>query len=537
MDAAETAQQWHADHHAGAGPVPCYGPAYGAACFGTYREEVLPNLFHWTRSFPGFYLRALDACRCRDLPINGSTYLPPLDRPQWMKPAAIWVLGPLSEAGPWLFGLGVVVCLLRAGERGRSLCLTAFSVYYAGVLFFVLPELKHAEPLVLPLSVFGGVGLASFRAIARPRRLAAMIREAWRPALGLAGATVAATLAWGLACAVSYGFSMESRRELLAAVTALAETGRPAPEALRGPQLFSAALLPERGDRPTGYLLRIAAGPGPSRLECRRLRHERPLAPARLLFTRHRLHPGREQCFFVTCNPGTAFGDANPLVCTALLEGDARFVSCTRVDLSEWRRLPVATVFVPGECEPGDPVVGGATSVTQYGENPDLNTIGLSLDELQRLGMASPAALFPSADSASEPTAMLSADDWRPASPDCTTKQIADGLRVWTPASPGAYAVETPPLTAPADGTYYFRLRYRCEAGRPTFGVLAEDRQSWLALRWGADPAGAAECVLSAKLHAGQVLSLIASNGAPREGDPSIFVLERLSACSDPSGD
>ena len=119
VDTAETAQQWHADHHPHAGPAPCYGPAYGAACLGMYGEEVLPNLFQWTWSFPRFYTRALDACRNRDLPINGSTYLPPLPRPRWLQPATVWLLEPLSAAGPWLFGLGAVVCLLRRGERGR----------------------------------------------------------------------------------------------------------------------------------------------------------------------------------------------------------------------------------------------------------------------------------------------------------------------------------------------------------------------------------------------------------------------------------
>ena len=199
VDTAETAQQWHADHHASASPAPCYGPAYGAACFGIYREEILPNLFRWTWSFPRFFVRALDACRNRDLPVNGSTYLPPLPRPKWLQAAAAWLLEPLSAAGPWLFALGAVVCLLRRGERGRSLCLAAFSVYYAAALFFVLPELKHAGPLILPLSVFGGVGLASFRALARPLRLTAKMREAARPALWLVGGAVAATLVWGLA--------------------------------------------------------------------------------------------------------------------------------------------------------------------------------------------------------------------------------------------------------------------------------------------------------------------------------------------------
>ncbi len=272
VDTAETAQQWHADHHPHAGAAPCYGPAYGAACLGMYREEVLPNLFRWTWSFPRFYTRALDACRNRDLPINGSAYLPPLPRPRWLQPAAVWLLDPLSAAGPWLFALGAVVCLLRRGERGRSLCLAVFSVYYAAALFFVLPELKHAGPLVLPLTVFGGVGVASFGAAVHPLRLAAKVRAAWRPALWLTGGAVVATLAWGLACAAAYAFSLESRRELLDAVTALARTGRPDPAALHGPRLFSVTLLPERGDRPTGYLLRIAAGAGPCSLECRRLR-------------------------------------------------------------------------------------------------------------------------------------------------------------------------------------------------------------------------------------------------------------------------
>jgi hypothetical protein len=92
------------------------------------------------------------------------------------------MLEPLSAAGSWLFALGVVICLLRPGERGRSLCLAAFSVYYAAALFFVLPELKHAGPLVLPLSVFGGVGLAFV-----PRGLWRVVRAALRASTPGAG--------------------------------------------------------------------------------------------------------------------------------------------------------------------------------------------------------------------------------------------------------------------------------------------------------------------------------------------------------------
>ncbi len=534
MDTAETAQQWLLDHYPHAAPAPCYGPAYGAACLGMYREEVPANLFWWTWSFPRFYGRALNACRNHDLPINGATFLPPLPRPKWLRPAAAWLLEPLSAAGPWLFALGAVVCLLRPGERGRSLCLSAFSVYYSAALFFVLPELKHAGPLVLPLAVFGGIGLASPRFLIRGVRLIAKVRELFRPALRLAGAAVLLTTAWALVCVAAYAYSRESRRELLAAVMRLARTGQSEPDALRGPRLFSVTLHPERGDRPTGYLLRIAAGAEAShpRLECRRLRHEQPLAPARLFFTRHRLHPGREQCFFVTCNPGAPFGEVSPLVCTALLEGDARFLSCTRVDLADWRRLPLCTVFVPGECDPGNPLVDGVSGATQYADNPELNNAGLSFAELASDGGAPPAALFPSADGPS--VAELPPEGWRVVAPGCETERVAEGLRVRAPA--GSYAAETPLLTAPADGTYYFRLRFRPEAGRLSFGALSQDRRSWLAIRWGDDPAGAdAERVLTVQLRAGEKFSLVTADGGSPEGSGSVFLLEALSACRDGS--
>ena len=447
IDADMTAQQYHADHDHAA-PFGYLGSEYGSACFRMYREEIPQNLYHWVRGFPEFYLRALDACRLRDLAVVGR-YPPPLPRPRWLAPAATWVLGPLSAAGPWLFGLGVCVSLLRPGQRWRSLCLAGFSVFHAVVLFLILPEFKHAGLLVLPLTVFGGVGLASLRGLFHPGRLMGTVRTAWRPALCLAGTAAAVALVWAAACVDAYAYSVECRRELLHAIATHAASGKSAPETLQNPKLFSVTLLPDKGDGPVGYLLRIAAGPGESFLDCRRLHHERPPVPGGVFTTRHRLHPDREQCFFVTCQPGTAFGDVRPFVCTAVLYGDARFLSCTRVDLSEWRRLPASTVFVPGECDPGNPVVGGRTAITEYAENTERNYLGLSLDELLRVG-AAPAVSPPG--------------EWRPASSDVKTERTADGLRVRTPPQAGAYAVEAP-FTAPADGTYFFRLRLPAGGG------------------------------------------------------------------------
>ena len=366
------------------------------------------------------------------------------------------------------------------------------------------------------------------RALAHPLRLAARVRLTWRPGIWLVGGAAALAATWGLACGATYFYSRECRRELIAAITKLTAAGRPNSEALRSPQLFSVMMRPGRDDRPAGFLLRIAAGPGPSSLQCRRIAHESANGPARLFFARHRLRPGREQCFFVTCRPGTAFGDPRLLALTALLDGDARFLSCARVDLSGWRRLPVSTVFVPGECDPGSPVVGGRTGETQYAANRDLNDAGLSFDELVRYG-GTPADL-----SASE-GGTHGAPTWRPVG-EGRAEPSAEGLRVRTPDQPDAYAAETQALTAPADGMYYFRLRYRPVSGRLTFGVLAQSRQSWLAIRWWDDPAGAdVERIVQVQLRAGQVFSLVAANGAAGRG--SEFILEGLTVYRDVSGE
>ncbi len=445
----------------------------------------------------------------------------------------------LSRFGGWLFILGVGVSLLRTGQRYLSLCVAGFSVFYAAVLFAVLPELKHAGPLVLPLSVFGGVGLASLGNVAKPASLAAAIWQARGRAVRLAVAAVALVALWGLACGGAYIYSFACRRELLEAVIKRAAHGEPAPETLRDPRLFTVTLRPEQNPNPVGFLLRIQAGAGEAFLECRHLRHAYPALPARLFFTRHRLTPGREQCFFVSCHPSGAFQDRSPYVCTALLNGEARFLSCTRVDLADWRRLPLSTVFIEGECGPGNPFVGGKTAVTRFGEAPGASFEGLSSDEMINHGMSAPAAVFPPGDGTETLRQVrLQGRDWRPVGAPgvCQTEFVPGGIRVRTSATPD-YAAETPLLTAPADGTYVFRLHFRPEAGRLTLGALSAERNSWLAITYDEEPVGPeAVRTLAVKLHSGQVFSLVASNGA-KAGERSVFVLEELSCFRDDSGD
>jgi hypothetical protein len=207
------------------------------------------------------------------------------------------------------------------------------------------------------------------------------------------------------------------------------------------------------------------------------------------------------------------------------------------VDLADWGRLPLSTVFVPGECGPGNPVVGGRTGTTRYDEKPGLNFEGLSSDELIEYGAAEPIALFPPPDGTDAVRQLsLNGQRWAPVSIPgfCQTESVAGGTRVRTHDMPSDYAAETPLLTAPADGTYIFRLHFRPEAGGLILGVLSSERNSWLAIESGEEPLGLdAVRTITVKLHSGQVFSLVAANGALKPGERSVFVLEELSAYRD----
>ena len=169
---------------------------------------------------------------------------------------------------------------------------------------------------------------------------------------------------------------------------------------------------------------------------------------------------------------------------------------------------------------------------------PGANFEGLSVDELIAHSLAAPAAIFPSNDSTETlGQARLKSEDWRPigAPGRVQIEPAAEGVRVRTPNTPG-YAVETPLLTAPTDGTYLFRLRFPSGSGATDARRPLYARNSWLAIGYGNEPLGVeAVRTLAVKLHSGQVFSLVASNGAPKTGERSIFVLEELAAHRDES--
>ncbi len=122
---------------------------------------------------------------------------------------------------------------------------------------------------------------------------------------------------------------------------------------------------------------------------CRRIRFPQDWCWPRVLETTHRLHPGREQYFFVSCLQGSRFGDPRPYSCSVFLDGAARIESCVRVDLKNWDRLPVSTVFYEGQTCPGSPPSAAENSVMRWPNWPAIRSFTSSEQALEKLRKSS----------------------------------------------------------------------------------------------------------------------------------------------------
>jgi hypothetical protein len=358
------AQYRNAIDHPGSS-IHYLGDNYGSNCRAMYQDAVQYNVFHWVLRFPEFYCQALAASDGSQLPIDGIPARPaPLKESSdlWPPPGQRFVLDWLSDGSLWFFVVGIGAVLFVCPDKVRAGSLVVFSVFYAGVLWAVLPEYKHAGSLLLPITVLGGVGLWTLLKLARPSRWGPIWRLTVRPSLPrMIWIGALAVTAWSAACAGAYYYSVAYRDGYLRRIMTLAAAGTNAPGALKDCQTFSVRLGPGDDKDPVGYLLKIQAGEHGGSLTCSHIRFWQDF-PGTTFVTEHRLHPDRLQHFFVTCLQGARFGDPRPYVCKATLAGDATFLSCTQVDLATWKGLPVSTVFCEGEHTPGSPVLGKPAS-------------------------------------------------------------------------------------------------------------------------------------------------------------------------------
>jgi hypothetical protein len=338
---------------------PCpdvYCEPHFRQCKQMYLEILRYNAFAWTLQFPRFYGMMLGGLREPGTVQGVEGGMVERLLPSWLHRVHFTLIRSLWSVVPWLFLLGALAVLTTGAQPMAGLCLLAFSALYAALLLLVLPMLKHLALVTLPLHVFAGVGVWAVGCLCRPRL--------WRPALGpflrsrrlrwtLAG-TAAVIALWGGTCAVAFVVSSSERTGYLRAVAALARHGVPAPETLKGKQLFSVR-LPRTAALP-GYLLTVRTGAKPGPLVCRHLHHwTQGAAWGKGYRTRHWLHPNRTQYFFVSCCQGQPYGDNRPYGCTVWVEGDAELVASLRVDLSHWDRLALSTVFTDDDRHPGSP--------------------------------------------------------------------------------------------------------------------------------------------------------------------------------------
>jgi hypothetical protein len=342
------------------GPVPApFGEDYFARCKAMYLDTLRYNAYAWVAQFPRFYWIMLGGLGTAGSPQGVAPEILQQMLPEWA--AEAYRLTRSAWLGlPWLFLLGVVAALAVWAEPMGCLCLLGFSAYYAAILLLVLPMQKHLALVMLPLHVFAGVGAWALVRLCRPGAW----REGLRPILRgralrrtLAGAAVIGAV-WGGACGVTYVVSRATRADHLAAVKALARQGVPAPETLKGTQLFSVRIQPSREAPQPGYLLTVHTGDHPGPLVCRHVHHFRQgIVWGKGYRTLHRLHPNQTQYFFVSCCQGGAYGDTRPYACGVWVEGDAELVASLRVDLSHWDRPALSTVFTDDDRRPGSPRV------------------------------------------------------------------------------------------------------------------------------------------------------------------------------------
>jgi hypothetical protein len=282
------------------------------------------------------------------------------------------LLNRLAELMPYLFLAGALAALFLARDLVLAAGLALFAVFHAAALLLVLPEMKHAGQLLLPITVLGSSGMwlvgklvlsSKFRTEALGRARARLKGAAW--------ATGIATLGWGAACTTAYAVSVRERADCLEAVRLLAAEGVPAPEAIRDSRLFAVRFDSQEPGHPVGYLLEIRAGSSPGLLVCTHGWGAHPSLPGRILKTRHQLHPDQVQHFVVSCPRGAGAADPRRYLCTVALDGAAAIMRCTRLDLTYWRRPPLCTVFVEHEQGAGSPAVGAMAAETCY-EGPSL---------------------------------------------------------------------------------------------------------------------------------------------------------------------
>lgn len=366
MQTLDNARQIYRAEHPG-GSLAYLSPKYCDVCRRMVYEELSYNLYHWVYGFPAFYWRTLAGLDIQSMidEVGSKEIQQNLHSPlrQCFR-FGDW----LDHKMPWLFLFGALSTICAGRQRLSATLLWLFSVYYGGIMFFVLPDQKHLGIFLVPLYVFGGAGVWG---IAKLCSRSTWKNVDWPDWVGrarwAARVAISAVAIWGVACVWAHAHSVAKRNELLAEVQSrIAAQGVDAKQALLNERNFTVAIRPDDSGDAAGYLLKISARANPGTLICRQIYYPRDWAHlwGRELITRHKLAPNREQSFFVSCLHGSRLGDPCPHICNIAIDGDAQITRSIRVPMADWNHPQIATLFYDGQNSPGSPA--GDSSSTDW---------------------------------------------------------------------------------------------------------------------------------------------------------------------------
>lgn len=354
-------------------PFEVYGAGYGFICREMYLSLVRSNLFNWVYGVPRILMHATGADSFRTLPM-----------------ALLFLAG--------------LTTLFRSGVDRFIVCtLAVFLCYYAAIWFALSPELRHWGMFLVPLSIVGGLAPKAVVDAVRADCSALDGRRRFIPDSKMVLMGSCSVAAWLLMCLIAYFVSASARADQLEEVLKLSSSDGERLAFQSNHDFYVHHIEGDENFR-IGYLLEIEAGDQSSELFCKHLRLSKSppalfswnesesdgtLSWARrtiwwnsFLETSHSPQPNQKQLFFVSCMRTVANGDRRSYSLKVEINGDARIVGIRQIDLKNWTRLQMSTLFNETETFGTTPRVGETApsrTLAQFEATPDeLKQLGFS---------------------------------------------------------------------------------------------------------------------------------------------------------------
>lgn len=374
---AADAFAWRDLNHADR-PIQYCDRNYGDICFEMYLANLRYNAFRWLLGTP----------------IVAKTILSGGPRPLVNWPANVPVVinelswgGALRRIMACLFLVGLMSVCDRSFDRGGVAIVVAFLLMYSAIWFAIWPGYRHIAPLLLPFCLLVGW---SITVVCRLAWRVLVLR--WRPVLprcfflraGISGLAIA--MLFLAVVGLVYYISARERAGYLTDIRKLSQQGVEWSQSIHSQRRF---VVQDFSGLPfhTGYLLELETSPDGGEILCRQARlTDRQLVVdggwhgsgnARDLFTwfrevlwwnsfgetRHCLQAGgQKNYFFVTACRAEQGGDRRGFCLEVEALGDVRIVAAKRVNLTDWKRMQLNTVYQEGELFGVAKRIGGDTT-------------------------------------------------------------------------------------------------------------------------------------------------------------------------------